>query len=76
MAKTEDVFAKLAELEKLRRLGIRALLKEGRAIDRRLVKLGYAGVTSTPRKSGRRKCRICGKTGHNARTCPLKGKKT
>ena len=76
MAKTEDVFAKLAELEKLRKQGIRALLKEGRAIDRRLAKLGYTGATSTPRKSGRRKCRICGKTGHNARTCPLKGKKT
>jgi hypothetical protein len=74
MAKTEDVFAKLAELQKLQKQAIRTLLKERRALDRRLAKLGHTGGAPM-RKAGKRTCKTCGKTGHNSRTCPMKGKK-
>ena len=75
MAKIEDVFTKITELQKLKRQAIQFLLKERRALDRRLVKLGHNAETRLP-KTGKRLCRICGKTGHNARTCPMKGKKS
>jgi hypothetical protein len=55
-------------------LAIRFLLKERRALDRRLVKLGHSAETRL-RRAGKHVCSICGKTGHNARTCPMKGKK-
>jgi hypothetical protein len=74
MAKTEDVFAKIAELTKLKKQAIRFLLKERRALDRRLVKLGHSAEIRL-RRAGKRVCSICGKTGHNSRTCPAKGKK-
>ena len=74
MAKTDDIFAKLGELQKLKKQAIRFLLKERRALDRRLVKLGHTAETRL-RRAGKRVCSICGKTGHNARTCPMKGKK-
>jgi hypothetical protein len=74
MAKTEEIFAKLAELGKLKKQAVRFLLKERRALDRRLVKLGHSAEIRL-RKTGKRLCRVCGKTGHNARTCPMKGKK-
>lgn len=76
MAKAEGIFEKLAELDKLKKQGIRFLLKERRAIDRKLTQLGHAiGLGSKTRKTGKRVCSVCGKTGHNARTCPQKGKK-
>jgi len=74
MAKTDDIFAKIAELQKLKRQAIRFLLKERNALDRRLAKLGHS-AESRLRRTGKRFCRVCGKTGHNARTCPMKGKK-
>jgi len=74
MVKTEDIFAKLAELNKLKKHAIRVLLKERRALDRRLVKLGHSAEVRL-RRAGKRLCRTCGKTGHNSRTCPMKGKK-
>jgi hypothetical protein len=74
MAKAEDVFAKIAELQKLKGQAIRFLLKERRALDRRLVKLGHSAEARL-RRPGKRFCRICGKTGHNVRTCPMKSKK-
>ena len=78
MAKTtEDIFAKLAEFETMRKKAVRILLKERRKIDRQLDKLGHTAPLGKGRKSKRRICRTCGKTGHNSRTCPLaKGKKT
>jgi hypothetical protein len=75
MAKTEDVFAKIAELQKLKNQAVRFLLKERRGLDRRLAKLGHSAEARL-RRTGKRFCRICGKSGHNARTCPMKGKKT
>ena len=75
MVKTEDIFAKLAEFDKLRKQGIRALLKQRRKIDRQLVKLGHSAEARL-RRSSSRTCRTCGKKGHNSRTCPMaKGKK-
>jgi hypothetical protein len=74
MAKTEDVFAKLAEFHKLQKQAVHQLLKERRAIDRRLTKLGHESGAPL-RRAGKRICRTCGKTGHNSRTCPMKGKK-
>ena len=77
MANKEDIYAKLAEFDKLKKQGIRFLLKERRVLDRQLAKLGHlVGAGGKKRKVGRRVCSICGKTGHNARTCPMKGKKT
>ncbi|GEM_PF-2220722 len=70
MPKTEDVFTKLAELETLRKQAVRALLKDRRAVDRHLAKLGHAGGVAV-RKAAKRFCSICGKSGHNSRTCPL-----
>jgi hypothetical protein len=77
MAKIGDIFAKLAELEKFKKQAIRHLLKERRGLDRRLAKLGHSAKDGpfSMRRSGKRLCRTCGKTGHNSRTCPLKGKK-
>jgi hypothetical protein len=74
MAKTEDIFAKLAELQTLQKEAIRTLLKERRRLDRQLAKLGHEGGLRL-RRASRRLCSICGKTGHNSRTCPMKGKK-
>ena len=74
MAKTEDFLAKLADLNKLKKQAIHFLLKERRALDRRLVKLGHSAEARL-RRTGKRLCSICDKTGHNARTCPMKGKK-
>lgn len=74
MAKHEDVLARIAELGKLKKQAIKFLLKERAALDRRLVKLGHSAEARL-RKSGKRVCGFCGKTGHNARTCPAKGKK-
>ena len=76
MAKTtEDIFAKLAELEGVRKKAIRILLKDRRKIEKQLVKLGYTDLPKG-RRGKRRICRTCGKPGHNSRTCPLaKGKK-
>jgi hypothetical protein len=72
MAKTtEDIFAKLAELEGVRKKAVRSLLKERRKIDRQLGKLGHADEGGKGRKSKRRVCKTCGKPGHNSRTCPL-----
>ena len=67
MAKTTDIFAKIAELNKLKKQAIRFLLKERRALDRRLVKLGHSAEVRL-RRTGKRLCRVCGKTGHNARS--------
>ncbi len=71
MPKTEDVFTKIAELETLRKQGIRTLLKERRRIDRQLAKLNYSSDGSSRANGKPRHCKICGKTGHNSRTCPL-----
>ena len=76
MAKTtEYIFAKLAELEAVRKKAIRILRKDRRTIDKQLAKLGFTDLPKG-RRSKRRICRTCGKPGHNSRTCPLgKGKK-
>jgi hypothetical protein len=72
MAKTtEDIFAKLAELEGYRKKAIRSLLKERRKITRQLAKLGHFEEAGKGRKTKRRVCKTCGKPGHNSRTCPL-----
>jgi hypothetical protein len=72
MAKTtEDIFAKLAEYDTIRKKAIRMLLKESRKIGRQLEKLGHSEAAGKGRKSKRRFCKSCGKPGHNSRTCPL-----
>jgi hypothetical protein len=72
MAKTtEDIFAKLAELEGVRKKAIRSLLKDRRQISRQLAKLGHFEEAGKARKTKRRVCKTCGKPGHNSRTCPL-----
>jgi hypothetical protein len=72
MAKaTEDIFAKLAEYDAIRRKAVRMLLKDRRKIDRQLDKLGHSETPGKGRKSKRRVCKTCGKPGHNSRTCPL-----
>jgi hypothetical protein len=72
MAKTtEDIFARLAEFETIRKKAVRSLLKDRRKIDRQLDKLGHTAVPGKGRKSKRRVCKTCGKPGHNSRTCPL-----
>jgi hypothetical protein len=78
MAKvTEDIFAKLAEYDVIRKKAVRMLLKESRKIGRQLEKLGHSMVPGKRRRSKRRLCKSCGKTGHNSRTCPqAKGKKS
>ena len=40
-----------------------------------LAEAGLDAPRRTVRKAGRRTCSICGKQGHNARTCPKKDKK-
>ncbi len=72
MAKgTEDIFAKLAELEGFRKKAIRSLMKERRKIDQQLGKLGHIDHAGKMHKIKRRTCKTCGKVGHNSRTCPL-----
>jgi hypothetical protein len=72
MAKaTEDIFAKLAEYDVIRKKAVRMLLKDRRKIDRQLDKLGHSEVAGKGRKSKRRVCKACGKPGHNSRTCPV-----
>jgi hypothetical protein len=72
MAKTtEDIFAKLAEFESIRKKAVRSLLKDRRKIDRQLDKLGHTALPGKGKKSKRRVCKTCGKPGHNSRTCPL-----
>jgi hypothetical protein len=72
MAKTtEDIFAKLAEYDVIRKKAIRMLLKESRKIGRQLEKLGHFESAGKAKKSKRRVCKTCGKPGHNSRTCPL-----
>lgn len=70
MAKTDiGIFEKLAELGKLQKQAVRFLLNERRAIDRKLVKLGHAvGIGTKRRVTKARVCKVCGKTGHNARS--------
>jgi hypothetical protein len=68
---TEDIFAKLAELEGFRKKAVRSLLKERRKIDRQLGKLGHFEHAGKMSKIKRRTCKTCGKPGHNSRTCPL-----
>jgi hypothetical protein len=77
MAKTtEDIFAKLAEYDVIRKKAVRSLLKDRRTIDRQLEKLGHTDQPGKGRRGKRRVCKTCGKPGHNSRTCPLaKGKK-
>jgi hypothetical protein len=48
MSKTQDVFAKIAELRKIKKQAIRFLLKERRPLDRRFVKLGHSAEAGAP----------------------------
>lgn len=72
MAKTsEDIFAKLAEFDVIRKRAVRMLLKDRRKIERQLDKLGHSESAGKGRRSKRRVCKSCGKPGHNSRTCPV-----
>ena len=57
--------------ERAKQPAIEALLAQKKTIDDQLQELGYLA------KSGKRapkKCRVCGNTGHTARTCPVEKK--
>jgi hypothetical protein len=78
MAKmAKGIFALIAEVQILRKQAVRELLKQRRTLDRQLARLGHSLETAgrRARRGGARRCAICGKTGHNSRTCPLKDKK-
>jgi len=58
------------EYEKAKQPAIEALLAQKKTIDEQLEELGYFTKSSDSRKRAPKKCRLCGNTGHTARTCP------
>lgn len=68
---TTDLLSQLAGFDKLRKAAIRSLLKDRLAIDRNLARFGHDGRTMMRAPGKKRLCKMCGKTGHNSRTCPL-----
>ena len=66
----EEVRRLKEELEKAKQPAIEALLAEKKRIDGELEELGYCCKSSDARKRAPKKCRLCGNTGHTARTCP------
>jgi hypothetical protein len=66
----EEVKRLKAEYEKAKQPAIDALLAQRKIIDDQLEELGYLAKSSDSRKRAPKKCRVCGNTGHTARTCP------
>jgi hypothetical protein len=66
----EEVRRLKDELERAKQPAIEALLAEKKRIDGELEELGYLAKSSDFRKRAPKKCRLCGNTGHTARTCP------
>lgn len=66
----EEVRRLKEELERAKQPAIEALLAEKKRIEGELEELGYGAKSSEFRKRAPKKCRICGNTGHTARTCP------
>jgi len=58
------------EYENAKQPAIEALLAQRKTIDEQLEELGYFCKSSDSRKRAPKKCRLCGNTGHTARTCP------
>ena len=58
------------EYENAKQPAIEALLAQRKTIDEQLEELGYCAKSSDSRKRAPKKCRLCGNTGHTARTCP------
>ena len=58
------------EYEKAKQPAIDALLAQRKTIDEQLEELGFCTKTADSRKRAPKKCRLCGNTGHTARTCP------
>jgi len=70
MGAIEEVKRLKEEYEKAKQPAIDALLAEKKRIDDQLEELGYCCKSSDSRKRAPKKCRLCGNTGHTARTCP------
>ena len=70
MSAIEEVRRLREELERAKQPAIEALLVQKKTIDEQLEELGYCVKSSDPRKRAPKKCRLCGNTGHTARTCP------
>ena len=66
----EEVRRLKEELERAKQPAIEALLAQKKTIDEQLEELGYFSKSSELRKRAPKKCRLCGNTGHTARTCP------
>ena len=66
----EEVKRLREEYEKAKQPAIEALLAQRKAIDEQLEDLGFSTRSSDIRKRAPKKCRLCGNTGHTARTCP------
>ena len=66
----EEVRRLREELERAKQPAIEALLAQKKTIDEQLEELGYFAKSSEFRKRAPKKCRLCGNTGHTARTCP------
>jgi hypothetical protein len=54
--------------ERAKQPAIDALLAQKKKIDEQLAELGHCDKPSPKRAP--KKCRVCGNTGHTARTCP------
>jgi len=70
MSAIDEVKRLKEEYERAKQPAIEALLTEKRRIDDQLEELGYFCKSSDSRKRAPKKCRLCGNTGHTARTCP------
>jgi len=70
MSAIEEVKRLKEEYEKAKQPAIEALLGQKKIIDEQLEELGYCVKSSDSRKRAPKKCRLCGNTGHTARTCP------
>ena len=70
MGAIEEVKRLKEEYERAKQPAIEALLAEKKRIDDQLEELGYYSKSSDSRKRAPKKCRLCGNTGHTARTCP------
>ena len=63
----EEVKRLKEQYERAKQPAIEALLKQKKTIDGQLEELGYFARSS---KRAPKKCRVCGNSGHTARTCP------
>ena len=68
----DKIFQEIEKIEGLKKSAIEALLEQRKEIDIKLKKLGFNETPKAKESKIERVCKLCGQSGHNARTCPNK----